>query len=44
MSTWPEYTAFGIVLITASLAALRLLRSVAEKRREVRWDRGLPPG
>jgi hypothetical protein len=33
--------AFGMVLLSASLA-VRMLRVAAEKRREARWDRGLP--
>jgi hypothetical protein len=39
---WPLYMGFGIVLLTASLTAVRLARAMAEKRREARWDRGLP--
>jgi hypothetical protein len=40
MSTWPQYITFATILVTTTLGTLRLLQSLAAKRREVRWDRG----
>jgi hypothetical protein len=40
MSTWPQVVTFTAILVTTTLATLRLLQSIAAKRREARWNRG----
>ena len=43
MNHWSDYATFGAILVTSTLAMLRLLHAIAGARREARWNRGLPP-